>query len=291
MEFFDSHSHYNDERFNEDREQIIKETYEDGITKIVCAGYDIPSSKLSIELSKKYEFIYSIIGISPNDVPESETQIDSEIEKVKEMLVEETKALHQNEKLQLEKNSQTKQELQIEKSMPLKSKKIVAIGEIGLDYYWNKENKEIQKEMFIKQIELANEYNLPIVIHTREAVDDTIDILKNKCKVNKAGIFHCCPLNRELVKQALNLGFYISFAGPITFKNSKNAEEIVKMVPTDKMLIETDSPYLAPEPKRGTRNDCRNVKYIAQKIAEYKNIELEKVAKITYENACRIFNI
>ncbi len=264
MEFFDSHSHYNDEKFNEDREQIIKETYEDGITKIVCAGYDIPSSKLSIELSSKHKFIYSIIGISPNDVPESETQIDSNIAEIENMLK------------QLCKKEQGK---------------IVAIGEIGLDYYWNKENKEIQKAMFIKQIELANEYNLPIVIHTREAVDDTIDILKNKCKANKVGVFHCCPLNRELVKQALNLGFYISFAGPITFKNSKNAEEIVKMVPIEKILIETDSPYLAPEPKRGTRNDCRNVKYIAQKIAEYKNMELEKVAKATYENACKIFNI
>ena len=204
-------------------------------------GYDIPSSKFSIELSKKYSFIYSICGISPNDVPEN-------------------------------------------------SKKIVAVGEIGLDYYWNKENKEIQKEMFEKQIELANIYKLPIVIHTREAVQDTLEMLK-KNEVSKKGVFHCCPLNRELVKEALKLGYYISFAGPITFKNSKNAEEIVSMVPIDKILIETDSPYLAPEPKRGTRNDSRNVKLVAQKIAEFKNIPLEEVAKITYENAIKIFEI
>ncbi len=170
------------------------------------------------------------------------------------------------------------------------NKKIVAVGEIGLDYYWNKENKEIQKQMFKKQIELANTYNLPIAIHTREAVQDTIEILKQN-EVTRKGVFHCCPLNRELVKEALKLGFTISFAGPITFKNAKNAQEIVTMVPNDKMLIETDSPYLAPEPKRGTRNDSRNVKLVAEKIAEFKEIPLEEVAKITYENAIKLFQL
>ena len=144
--------------------------------------------------------------------------------------------------------------------------------------------------MFKKQIELANKYNLPIVIHTREAVMDTIDILK-KHEVNKKGIFHCCPLNQELVKEALKLGFYISFAGPITFKNSKNAKDVVSMVPLDRILIETDSPYLTPEPKRGTRNDSRNVKLVAEKIAQFKSIPLEEVAKATYNNALKIFEI
>ena len=259
MEFFDSHSHYNDEKFNEDRENIIELTNKEGVTKFVCAGYDIESSKLSIEISKKYPFIYSICGISPNDVPESVEKVDGMIEQIEEML----------------------------KS---KNKKIVAVGEIGLDYYCNKENKDIQKTMFIKQIELANKYDLPIVIHTREAVDDTLKILKENKVINK-GVFHCCPLNRELVKEALKLDFYISFAGPITFKNSKNAEEIVNMVPLDKILIETDSPYLAPEPKRGTRNDCRNVKLVAQKIADFKQITLEEVANTTYKNAKTIFKI
>ncbi len=266
MEFFDSHSHYNDGKFNNDREEIIKKTYEEGITKIICAGYDISSSKMSIELANKHKWIYSIIGISPNDIPKKVGDISNQIKEIEKMILSE---------------QQTNKQV----------RKIVAIGEIGLDYYWNKENKEIQKQVFISQIELANKYNLPIVIHTREAVDDTIDILKNVCASNKKGVFHCCPLNRELVKQALNLGYYISFAGPITFKNSKNAEEIVNMVPLNKILIETDSPYLAPEPKRGSRNDCRNVKFTAQKIAEYKNIMLEEVAKVTYENACKIFDI
>ena len=148
----------------------------------------------------------------------------------------------------------------------------------------------MQKFAFNKQIELADKYNLPIVIHTREAVDDTIKIIRENTP-KKKGVFHCCPFNKELVKQGLNLGFYISFAGPTTFKNSKNAEEIVKMVPISQMLIETDSPYLSPEPKRGQRNDSKNVKYIAEKIAQFKGITIEEVAKATYDNAKKIFEI
>lgn len=260
MEFFDSHSHYNDEKFNEDREKIIKDTFESGITKFVCAGYNIPSSLFSLELSKKYEYIYSICGISPNDIPQSEQELWKSIDEIIQIVKEKN------------------------------SKKLVAIGEIGLDYYWNKENSDLQKQAFIKQIELANEMKLPIVIHSRDASVDTIDIIRNH-RVKKAGIFHCCQLNQELVRQALELGYYISFAGPITFKNSKNAPDVVKMVPLDRILIETDSPYLSPEPNRGKRNDCRNVKYVAQKIADIKEISLEEVAKKMYENAMRIFEI
>lgn len=260
MEFFDSHSHYNDEKFNEDREQIIKETYNSGVTKFVCAGYNILSSLDSLELSKKYEFIYSICGISPNDIPQSEEELWKDIEEISKIVTNN------------------------------KGKKLVAIGEIGLDYYWNKENKELQKQAFIKQIELANKMDLPIVIHSRDASVDTIDIIKNN-KVNKSGIFHCCQPNQEMVRQALELGYYISFAGPITFKNAKNSIDVVKMVPMDRILIETDSPYLAPEPNRGKRNDCRNVKYVAQRIADLKEITLDEVAKITYDNAMRIFEI
>ena len=139
--------------------------------------------------------------------------------------------------------------------------------------------------------ELANKYNLPIVIHTREAIMDTINILKNKIIVKRAGVFHCCPQNKELIKEALKLGFYISFAGPITFKSSKNAKEIVNMVPIDRILIETDSPYLSPEPNRGKRNDSTNVKFTAAKIAEFRNITLEEVASATYKNANKIFSI
>ena len=258
MEFFDTHSHYNDEKFNEDREEIIIKTQQDGITKYNCVGYDVPSSKFAVEIANTYSFIYSITGVSPNDVVEKVEDINEQIKEIEVLLKNDI------------------------------NNRIVAVGEIGLDYYWNKENKEIQKETFIKQIELANKYNLPIVMHTREAVQDTLDILKQNI-VTKKGVFHCCPLNRELVKEALKLGYYISFAGPITFKNSKNANEIVNIVPLDKILIETDSPYLAPEPKRGTRNDSRNVKLIAEKIAEFKQIHLEEVAKQTYNNALKIF--
>ncbi len=171
-----------------------------------------------------------------------------------------------------------------------KNKKVVAIGEIGLDYYWEKENKELQKEAFIKQIELANKLGKPIVIHTREAVADTIDILKNKIQVEKKGIFHCCPLNPELIKEGVKLGFYISFSGNVTFKNAKS-ERAVKEVPLDKLLIETDSPYLSPEPLRGKRNDSRNVKFVAEKISNILERDIEDIAKITYENTNKIFNI
>lgn len=253
MEFFDSHSHYNDEKFDEDREDVIAKTYKEGITKWICAGYNIASSKKAIDIAKKHDPIYAICGISPNDVPESIIELEKLLENHKQ-------------------------------------KKIVAIGEIGLDYYWNTENKDLQKEIFKAQIEIANKLALPIVIHTREAVIDTLEILKQN-EVKKRGIFHCCPMNRELIKEALKLGYYISFAGPVTFKNVKNAEEIVNMVPQDRLLIETDSPYLAPEPKRGIRNTSINVQYIASKIAEFRGTSREEMAKVTYENAKRIFEI
>lgn len=260
MKLFDSHAHYDDEKFEEDRENVIQSIYNSGVDKFISAGYSLESSKNAIKLANEYEFIYTTVGISPNDVKLTLQETLEDIEKLEKIINKE------------------------------ENKKIVGIGEIGLDYYWNKENKEIQKQAFIKQIELANKLNLPITIHTREAVTDTLEILKQH-PVNKKGVFHCCPLNRELVKEALKLGFYISFAGPVTFKNSKNAQEIIEMVPNDRMLIETDSPYLAPEPVRGTRNDSRNVKYIAEKIAGIKNVEVEEIAKITYQNALRIFSI
>ena len=260
MEFFDSHAHYNDEKFEIDRDEVISSVKAEGITRLVSVGYSVEASKFAEKLSDRYEFIYYSCGISPNDLPQTEEKLWKKLEEIKKIANQ-------------------------------KHEKLVAIGEIGLDYYWNKENMNLQKLAFIEQIRLANELNLPIIIHSREAVADTIDILKNKQESIKRGIFHCCPLNRELVKEALKLGYYISFAGPITFKNSKNADEIIKMVPLEKILIETDSPYLSPEPNRGKRNDSRNVKFIAQKIAQVKEIELEEIAKITYENANKIFKI
>ena len=265
MELFDTHAHYNDEKFNEDRQSVIADVYNSGVTRLVNAGYSLESSKKALEIAENYSWMYAICGISPNDIPENKKEIDKQIDELRKFI-----SYHQIMNGHI---------------------KIVAIGEIGLDYYWNKENKTLQQYAFMQQIQLANELELPIVIHTREAVDDTIDILKNQINVKHKGIFHCCPLNRELVKQALNMEFYISFAGPVTFKNSKNADEIISMVPLDKMVIETDSPYLAPEPHRGTRNDSRNVHYIAEKIASVREIEVEEVAKQTYQNANKIFKI
>ena len=259
MNLFDSHSHYNDDKFDIDRDEMIKETLKSGVSNFIVAGYNIESSKKAIEIAKKYEGIYAIVGISPNDVENIKTEDD-----IKECIYE------------------------IEKTA--KSDKVVAIGEIGLDYYWNKENKDIQKLLFIRQIELANKLDLPIVIHTRDAMRDTIDILKQN-NVNKKGIFHCCPLNMELIKEAIKLDFYISLSGVITFKNAKNVETIIKMIPEEKLLIETDSPYLSPEPVRGKRNNSINVKYVAEKIASVKNKTIEDIAQSTSDNAKRIFEI
>lgn len=253
MDFFDSHAHYNDERFINNRDKLIKEMYEDEITNIVCAGYSLNSSKEAIKIVKKYPHMYATCGISPNDINEN---VEKELKEIEEIA---------------------------------KYEKNVAIGEIGLDYHWNKENKELQKQVFINQIEMANRLSLPIVIHTREAVMDTIQILKEN-PVNKKGVFHCCPLNQELIKEGLKLGFYISFSGNVTFKNAKSAG-CIELVPMDKILIETDSPYLAPEPHRGETNTSFFVKYVAMKIAEVKDIPLEEVARTSRENAKKIFNI
>ena len=259
MGLFDSHSHLNDEKFDEDREEQIKKIRESGVSNFITAGYSVESSKKALEIAKKYDFIYTTAGVSPNDIPQTEEEL-------------------------------WKQLADIEKIVEKNKEKICAIGEIGLDYYWNTDNKELQKKAFIEQIKIANKYNLPIVIHTREAVMDTLQILKEN-KVTKTGVFHCCPQNRELIKEGLKLGFYISFAGPITFKNSKNAEEMINLVPNDRILIETDSPYLAPEPVRGTRNTPANVKYIAQKIADVKGLTIEEVEKMTFENTKNILYI
>ena len=258
MGLFDSHSHLNDEKFDEDREKTIDEIVKSGVTNFITAGYSVESSKKAIEIAKKCDFIYTTAGVSPNDIPQDEDELWKQLAEIE--------------------------------NIAKNNSKVLAIGEIGLDYYWNTENKELQKLAFIEQIKIANKLNLPIVIHTREAVMDTLQILKEN-KVENTGIFHCCPQNRELIKEGLKLGFYISFAGPITFKNSKNAVEMINLVPNDRILIETDSPYLAPEPVRGTRNTPSNVKFVAQKIADVKGLTLENVEKITFENTKRILKM
>lgn len=259
MKLFDNHSHLNDEKFDEDRDEIIREIINTDTKNFITAGYSLEGSKKAVEISNKYDFMYATCGISPNDIPQNEEELWKMLDEIKNLI----------------KNN---------------NKKVVAVGEIGLDYYWNTDNKELQTKAFIEQIKLANELDLPIVIHTRDAIMDTLEILKENPVKNK-GVFHCCPQNRELIKEGLKLGFYISFAGPITFKSSKNADEMINLVPNDRILIETDSPYLAPEPVRGTRNTPINVKYVAQKIADAKGMTLEEIADITYENARKIFKI
>jgi len=258
MELFDSHAHYDDEKFDEDRDEIIEAIYKSGITRFISAGYSLESSRKGIELAEKYNYIYTTCGISPNDIPESREEIEFQLKEIERLAST--------------------------------SKKVVAIGEIGLDYYWNKDNKDIQLEVFKRQIEIANKLNLPIQIHTRDAIMDTIDIISNT-EFCKPGIFHCCPQNKDLITAGLKKDFYISFGGPITFKNSKNADEMINLVPISNQLIETDSPYLSPEPHRGQRNDSRNIKYVAEKIAKVKNMTIDEVAEITYENAMKAFDI
>lgn len=257
MEFFDTHSHYNDEAYEEDRERIIDDIYKEGITKTVVIGYNIEKSEKAIEMANEKQFIYSAIGIHPSDIGKSKEEILVQIEEIKKMASNE---------------------------------KVVAIGEIGLDYHWEKENIELQKFAFIEQIHLANELKLPIVIHSRDAIMDTIEILKSKDNPKFSGILHCCVLNRDLIQTGINAGLYISFAGSITFKNTKNTE-LINIVPDDKLLIETDCPYLSPEPNRGKRNDSRNIKYTAQRIADIREKTIEEIAQITYRNAKKVYNI
>ena len=256
MEFFDTHMHLDDSKFDLDREEVINKIWNAGVTKCINMGCDVETSKKAIDIAKKHDFIYAACGLHPEDIPQTEDNLWKTISEIKELA--------------------------------LKNEKIVAIGEIGLDYYWRQDNKDLQKKAFEKQVELANELQLPVSIHTRDSIDDTISIIR-KIKIEKSGVLHCCPFNPELVKQGLNAGLYIGFGGTCTFKNSKNAPKIVEIVPLDKILIETDAPYLAPEPLRGTRNDSSNLKYVVQKLAEFKNITPEEMAKITYENAQNLF--
>lgn len=259
MRIFDTHAHYDDEQFDNDRDEVINSLKDSGIEKCINIGCDILTSKKACEIANNYDFIYAAIGIHPSEIAGAEAEIDEQIKVIKDIAIT--------------------------------NKKVVAIGEIGLDYHWHNDNKPLQKYAFIKQIELANELNLPISIHTRDAIDDTIHIIKNEIQIKNSGVLHCCPFNRELVKHGLESGLYIAFGGTCTFKNAKNADEIINMVPQDRILIETDSPYLAPDPLRGTRNDSRNLKYVIKKLASVRKLQPEEIANITYTNGEKLFKL
>ena len=253
MEFFDSHAHYNDEKFEEDRNEILTKVKSENVTKITCAGYNIKSSKLAVNLSKQYDFLYATVGISPNDID------DVELDKIGTI-----QELAQNDK-------------------------VVAIGEIGLDYYWKEPEPEIQKYWFIRQLELAREIKLPIIVHSRDAARDTLDIIKAERAEEIGGVIHCFSYGMELAREYLQMGFYLGIGGVITFRNAKKLKEVVKYAPLDQLVLETDCPYLSPEPNRGKRNSSLNLPYVAEQIGKIKGIPADEVIAITSRNAEKLF--
>lgn len=253
---FDSHAHINDERFDEDRDEVIEHLRENSIDLVVNPGADMPSSRSAVELANKVDFIYSAVGVHPHDV---ETMTDKDLEELKNLAKE--------------------------------NEKVVAMGEIGLDYYYDLSPRELQKEWFIKQIELANELGLPFIVHDRDAHGDTFDIIK-KYKAPETGcVLHCYSGSLELALEYIKMGCYISIPGTVTFKNNRKTVEVAENIPIEWMFIETDSPYLTPVPYRGKRNDPSKVRYVAEKVAELRGISYEEVCEITKENAKKFFNI
>ncbi len=253
---FDSHAHLNDERFDEDREELISSLQEKGVDLIVNPGADINTSISSIELANKYDFIYAAVGVHPHDVGELD---DNAIDTLRQLAID--------------------------------NKKVVAIGEIGLDYYYDNSPREVQKDWFIKQIELANELKLPIIIHDRDAHGDTFEIIKKYKSPEIGCVLHCYSGNVELAREYVKMGCYISLSGTVTFKNNKKTKEVAREIPLDRLFIETDSPYMAPTPHRGKRNDPSLVQFVADTIAIEKGISYEKVCEITKENAKKFFGI
>lgn len=252
MELFDSHAHLCDEAFSNDREDVVQKCFEAGIKYITEIGYSYDTSKKAVELAKRYETIFAVVGAHPD-----ECNTDIDLSYIKRLAIDE---------------------------------KVVAIGEIGLDYHYDNTNKEKQKKYFIEQIKIANELNLPVVIHSRDADMDMLEILKHN-KINAGFIMHCFSSSVEIAKEIIKLDGYISISGTVTFKNAKNVVEVVKIVPKDRLLIETDCPYLAPVPYRGERNDSSYVIKTAEKIAEIRNETIEEIAETTKKNAMRIYNI
>ncbi|WP_027700913.1 TatD family hydrolase [Metaclostridioides mangenotii] len=253
---FDSHAHLNDEKFDEDRDELIKSLREKNVDLVVNPGADIETSKSAVELSNKYDFIYAAVGVHPHDVSGLD---DSAIETLREMAT--------------------------------KNNKVVAIGEIGLDYYYDHSPREAQKEWFKKQILLANELKLPIIIHDRDAHADTFDIIKEYKSDEIGCVLHCYSGSVELAREYIKMGCYISIPGTVTFKNSRKVREVAREIPLNKLFIETDSPYMAPEPHRGKRNDPSLVAFVADKIAQEKGISYEEVCEKTKENAKIFFGI
>ncbi len=256
MGIFESHAHYDDEAFNEDRRELLKELPEKGIEYVVNVGASMESTKSSIALAGEYDYIYAAVGVHPN----------------------ETAPL-------------TEEFIQYMKYAALHNKKVVAVGEIGLDYYWNEPEADIQKKWFVRQLDLALEVDKPVIIHSREAAKDTADILLGNEYKALRGVIHCYSYSPEMAKQYLAAGYYLGVGGVVTYKNAKKLVETVQLAPLSRLLLETDSPYLTPVPNRGRRNSSLNLPYVVEKIAQLKNVSREEVAAVTNENARRLFGI
>lgn len=252
--FFDTHAHYDSNRFDKDRDAVLSSLPALGVGLVIDPGCDEESSKVAVALSEQYDFLYAAVGWQPQELKES--YYDGALDLIWEL------AQHP---------------------------KVVAIGEVGLDYYWDTSYNELQHEVLRRQLAMAQELELPIIFHDREAHGDSLSIVKEFPRVR--GVFHCYSGSPEMAKQLLDLGWYLGFDGPVTYKNSRKHREVLEICPLDRILIETDSPYLAPEPHRGTRNHSGNLRYIAGKIAEIKGKTEEEIADITMENGRRLFQI
>ena len=251
--YIDTHAHYDSEKFNSDRHELLASMPESGVDIIIDPGCDEASSRAALALAERYDFMYAAVGWQPEEW-ESWDMYSPGI--VREL------ARHP---------------------------RCVAIGEIGLDYYWDKEHKEIMYEMFVTQLEIALELNLPVIIHDREAHADCLEIVRRYPGLR--GVFHCYSGSAEMAKELLKLGWYLGFDGPVTYKNARKVVDVLDITPLDRILLETDSPYLPPQPMRGRRNDSRNLPYIAAKIAEVKGLATEEVARAASGNARRLFGL
>ncbi len=252
---FDTHAHYDDRAFDEDRESLLNSMNEGGIGRIVNISSDFTSIAKTIDLTKQYDFIYGAVGIHPSDCGELKKE---QIEYIREMS---------------------------------RNDKILAIGEIGLDYYWDDVPRDVQKWWFEAQMEVAREEKLPVVIHSRDAAKDTVDMMKALHAEEIGGVVHCYSYSVELAKIFLDMGFYIGIGGVVTFKNAKKLKEVASYVPLDRIVLETDCPYLSPVPNRGKRNSSLNLPYVVKEIAAIKGISEEELIKATYKNACNLYRM
>lgn len=250
---FESHAHYDDDAFEEDRDSLLHAMNQQGIGYIIDVGASLSSTKQAISLAEKYPFVYAAAGVHPSDTDELN-----------------------EENFQWLKNQ-------------CQRKKVVAVGEIGLDYHYPDTNKEEQQLWFSRQLQLANEVQLPVIIHSRDAAKDTIDIMKKEAPVEKGGVVHCYSYTKELAREFLDMGYYFGIGGVLTFKNGRKLREAVEYIPMDRLLVETDSPYLAPEPYRGKRNCSLYLPYVVEELAKIKGISAREVIDITRENGCRLF--